>query len=182
MELKDIVAISGLAGLHKVVGRSKNGLIVETIGNGRRFATSFQHKVSVLEDISMYTTEGDLRLAEVFVKIKNAGNLPAENAKSDEIRKYLINTISLDSERVYDSDIKKLFNWYNALVNVLDFDKLLSPEQTSEPAEETITENAEDAAPKAEAKKTSRKTKTEKASDDAEKPKAKTTRKKKSEE
>ena len=41
MELKDVVAISGMSGLHHVTGRSKNGLIVETIGTGRKFATGF---------------------------------------------------------------------------------------------------------------------------------------------
>jgi len=125
MELKDIVAISGKSGLHKVIGRIKNGLIVESIANGAKFVTNYQDKVSVLEDISIYTTEGDLKLSEVFIKLKNAGNTPESKEDLKVLRKYLIDTISLDSERVYDSDIKKLITWFNMVKDILNFDKLI---------------------------------------------------------
>jgi hypothetical protein len=135
MELKDIVAVSGQTGLHKIIGRTKNGLILETIGTGKRFATSYQDKVSVLEDISMYTQEGDLHLAQVLVKINAKGNVPTPKEDAKAQRQYLIETIDLDSERVYDSDIKKLINWYAALKDVLDFVKL-----AEEKTEESVVE------------------------------------------
>lgn len=140
MELKDIVAVSGQTGLHKIIGRTKNGLILETIGTGKRFATSYQDKVSVLEDISMYTQEGDLHLAQVLVKINAKGNVPTPKDDAKAQRQYLIETIDLDSERVYDSDIKKLINWYAALKDVLDFAKL-AEEKTEEAA---VEENKEE--------------------------------------
>ena len=140
MELKDIVAVSGQGGLHKIIGRTKNGLILETIGTGKRFATSYQDKVSVLEDISMYAQEGDLHLAQVLVKINAKGNVPTPKDDAKAQRQYLIETIDLDSERVYDSDIKKLINWYAALKDVLDFAKL-AEEKTEETA---VNENKEE--------------------------------------
>ncbi|MEI6881789.1 MAG: DUF5606 domain-containing protein [Bacteroidota bacterium] len=140
MELKDIVAVSGQGGLHKIIGRTKNGLILETIGTGKRFATSYQDKVSVLEDISMYAQEGDLHLAQVLVKINTKGNVPTPKDDAKAQRQYLIETIDLDSERVYDSDIKKLINWYAALKDVLDFAKL-AEEKTEETA---VDENKEE--------------------------------------
>ena len=140
MELKDIVAVSGQTGLHKIIGRTKNGLILETIGTGKRFATSYQDKVSVLEDISMYTQEGDLHLVQVLVKINAKGNVPTPKDDAKAQRQYLIETIDLDSERVYDSDIKKLINWYAALKDVLDFAKL-DEENTEEAA---VVENQEE--------------------------------------
>jgi hypothetical protein len=124
MELKDLVAISGIGGIHYVTGRSKNGLIVETIGTSRKFATNFHDKVSVLQDISIYTEAGDLHLSEVFKTLKAKGNTPEPKADLKVVRKYLIDTIQLDSERVYDSDIKKLMNWYHLLQDKLDFSKL----------------------------------------------------------
>ena len=124
MELKDVVAISGMSGLHHVTGRSKNGLIVETIGTGRKFATGFHDKVSVLEDISIYTLEGDMHLSDVFIKLNNSSNLPEAKEDIKKIRTFLIECIQLDSERVYDSDIKKLMNWFHALKSVLDFNTL----------------------------------------------------------
>lgn len=163
MELKDVVAIAGQSGLHKIVGRSKNGLIVETIGTGRRFSTSFQDKVSVLEDISIYTQEEDMRLHLVLLKLKENGNVPTAKEDMKSLRAYLIELIQLDSERVYDNDIKKLLNWYHLLKDVLDFDKLQAAGEAMDAdvaadtaAPEASTESsAEEAKPKkAAAKKT----------------------------
>nr|MBP7512843.1 DUF5606 domain-containing protein [Bacteroidia bacterium] len=147
MELKDVVAIAGQSGLHKIVGRSKNGLIVETIGSGRRFSTSFQDKVSVLEDISIYTIEEDLRLNLVLLKLHEKGNVPTAKEDMKSLRAYLIETINLDSERVYDNDIKKLLNWYHWLKDVLDFSKLAEPSADADTA--TTEESKEVAAPEA---------------------------------
>lgn len=144
MELKDVVAIAGQSGLHKIVGRSKNGLIVETIGTGRRFSTSFQDKVSVLEDISIYTQDEDMRLHLVFLKLKENGNAPGPKEDMKTLRAYLIDLINLDSERVYDNDIKKLLTWFHTLKDLLDYEKL-----KNFGAEESGTEEAE--APKLEA-------------------------------
>jgi hypothetical protein len=135
MELKDVVAISGMSGLHHVTGRSKNGLIVETIGTGRKFATGFHDKVSVLEDISIYTLEGDMHLSDVFIKLNNSSNLPEAKEDIKKIRTFLIECIQLDSERVYDSDIKKLMNWFHALKSVLDFNTLGKKDEETAEAE-----------------------------------------------
>lgn len=135
MELKDVVAIAGQSGLHKVVGRSKNGLIIETIGTGKRSSTSFQDKVSVLEDISVYTVNEDMRLADVFIKLKALGDVPEAKGDLKAVREFLVGAISLDSERVYDNDIKKLINWFHLLKDVLDFDKLGQTETTEAEAD-----------------------------------------------
>jgi hypothetical protein len=153
MELKDIVAIAGQSGLHKIVGRSKNGLIVETIGTGRRFATSFQDKVSVLDDISIYTLEEDLRLNKVLIKLKESENVPAAKDDLKSIRKFLVETINLDSERVYDNDIKKLMTWFHILKDTLDFAKLAESDEVTETSAEANSEattdvSSEEAKPK----------------------------------
>lgn len=143
MELKDVVAIAGQSGLHKIVGKTKNGLIVETIGTGRRFATGFQDKVSVLEDISIYTVDEDMRLNKVLIKLKASSEVPAAKDDMKKVRQFLIDTIQLDSERVYDNDIKKLMNWFHVLKDVLDFSKL--EDSVEEPSAENIEAGAEDA-------------------------------------
>lgn len=148
MELKDVVAIAGQSGLHKVVGRSKNGLIVETISTGKRFSTSFQDKVSVLEDISVYTTGEDMRLADVFIKLKEIGDVPEAKTDLKQVREFLIGAINLDSERVYDNDIKKLLTWFHSLKDVLDFEKLAQTE-----SEEVAAENTEAAGEEVKEKK-----------------------------
>ncbi len=152
MNLKEIVAISGVSGLHKIIGRTKTGLILESLNETKkRFPTSIQDKVSVLEDISMYTEEGDMRLAEVFVKLNEKGGVPNSKDSAQTQRKFLVDVIKLDSERVYDSDIKKLLTWYNALKDLVDFKTLLAEDNAAQ-AEEA-TEEAPAKAAKKSAKK-----------------------------
>lgn len=131
MDLKDIVSIAGVAGLNKIIGRTKSGLILESLNETKkRFPTGIQDKVSVLDDISMYTTEGDMRLAEVLVKLNERGDVPSGKDSVDVQRKFLVETINLDSERVYDSDVKKLLTWFHVLKNHIDFTTLLSNSET----------------------------------------------------
>lgn len=129
MELKDIVAVSGQSGLHKIIGRTKNGLILETIGSNKKFATGYQDRVSILEDISMYAVDGDIKLSEILQKAHAAGNVPTAKDDAKLQRKFLVDLIQLDSERVYDSDIKKFFTWYNALIGIVDFASLITAEK-----------------------------------------------------
>ena len=68
MELKDVVSVTGMPGLHKVIGQNKSGLILESLTDNKKFATNARQRVSVLADISMFTDEGEVRLAEVLLK------------------------------------------------------------------------------------------------------------------
>ena len=152
MELKDIVSIAGVSGLHKIIGRTKTGLILETLGTGKRFPTSIQDKVSVLEDISMYTENGDMKLSEVLMKvneIEKAGTaVPDAKADAKSQRAFVSDAIKLDNERVYDSDVKKLLNWYHLLKPHIDFSTLMNESA----AEETSTDDKKEAAVDAEEK------------------------------
>lgn len=161
MKLKEIVAISGIGGLHKIIGRTKTGLILESLNETKkRFPTGIQDKVSVLEDISMYTLSGDMRLADVFVKLHEVGNVPTNKDDAKKQRQFLIDTIELDSERVYDSDIKKLLNWYHTLAGLIDFKeaaKEAEKEEVSSAEPEVKVEQVQEEAPAKTAKKTAKK-------------------------
>lgn len=131
--LSDIVSVSGKPGLHKVVGRRSNGLIVETLDDQKkRFPTNMSQKVSFLSDISMYTYEGDEKLADVLKSLheKIQGGLTAVSKKNsgDEIRTFFREVLeNFDEDQVYNSDIIKLVNWYDILKDKLDFDQLEDP-------------------------------------------------------
>ena len=171
MELKEIVSIAGIGGLHKIIGRTKTGLILESMNETKkRFATGIQDKVSVLEDISMYTTEGDMRLAEVLVKLNERGDVPSPKDSPATLRAFLVSAINLDSERVYDSDIKKLLTWFHSLKDIVDFSKLLDEPATEETADAAVEADA----PKAKTKKAAAKKGTEEEvkAEEKEKPKA----------
>lgn len=135
MELKDVVSVAGVGGLHKIVGQRPSGLILETIDdNKRRFPTSLTQKVSVLEDIAIFTATDEVRLSEVLllIKEKEAEGLTVPERKADEnsLRAFMEEVLpNYDRERVYASDIKKLVGWYAILKDVLDFEALKNSEE-----------------------------------------------------
>lgn len=119
MNISGIISIAGKPGLYKIVAQSKGGVIVESIVDGKRFPASATSKISSLEDISMYTYEEDEPLVNIFSNIftkENGG--PSVDPKSDEktLFDYFREVLpAYDEERIYKSDIKKLFTWYNLL-------------------------------------------------------------------
>lgn len=141
-ELKDIVAISGQSGLHQIIGKRANGLIVETLdATKRRFPTSLTQKVSILEDISIYTYEGDIKLIEVFRnlhKLVNEGlTLVSKNNSNDEIKDFFRKVVTdYDEDKVYVSDMLKVALWYQILKDIMSFDaaaeEVVAAEETAD--------------------------------------------------
>lgn len=120
MNLTGIISISGQSGLYKIISQTKNGIIVEPLGGGRRFPVHGAQRVSSIEDISIYTYEEDTPLADVFKNIfKNLKGKEGISHKSDatELKAFLEQHLpNYDQERVYVSDIKKVAQWYNQLL------------------------------------------------------------------
>lgn len=121
MNLKGIIAISGMPGLYKVAGQMKNGIIVESVQDGKKFPAYASHKVSALEDISIYGESEDVPLGEVFGRIFDLeeGKESVSHKEGSETLKAKLEEAfpEYDKDRVYASDIKKLFQWYNLLVS-----------------------------------------------------------------
>lgn len=120
MDLKGIISISGKPGLYKVAAQGRNNIIVQALGDKRKFPIFSTDKVSALEDISIYTYEEDVPLVDVYEKLANFEDYnPSINHKEaghklrERIEAFLPN---YDEDRVYDADLKKLFQWYNILV------------------------------------------------------------------
>ncbi|MCB0804994.1 MAG: DUF5606 domain-containing protein [Bacteroidales bacterium] len=139
MDLTKILAITGKPGLYKMITQTKNGLVVESLVDGKKF-TAFSHeKISTLEEISIYTEGEDKPLKEVFKAIYDMQEgKEAINHKSDagELKDFFEKAIpDYDKENVYVSDIKKVINWYNILQtnDMIDF-----TEEEEEKKEERI--------------------------------------------
>lgn len=119
MNLSGIIAISGKPGLFKVVAQAKNSIIVESLLDGKRGPAYATDRISALEDISIYTYSEDKPLKEIYRAIyeKEGGKeCPSHKDSLDKLTKYLLTVLpDYDAERVYSSDIKKLFQWYNLL-------------------------------------------------------------------
>ncbi len=121
MDLKGIISISGKPGLYKVAANGRNNIIVQAIDGGKKFPVFATDKISALEDISIYTYEEDVPLVEVYQKLaecegyKKSINHKEPGAKLREKTTEFLP--DYDEDRVYDSDLKKLYQWYNMLVD-----------------------------------------------------------------
>ena len=143
--LKGIIAITGKPGLYKLLSRGKNNLIVENITTGKRTPTYPHEKVVSIPDISIYTEGGDTPLTDVFDKVYTANEGKAVDLKKyatpEDLREYFGTILpDFDRERVYNTDIRKLFSWYNILIaaGVTEF-------KNEEIAQDEAAEAAEDA-------------------------------------
>lgn len=153
MDLKDFLAISGKPGLFRYISQAKNGIIVESLTDGRRMPAFASEKVSALDDIAIFTTGEDVKLSLVFDRIfekENGG--PAIDPKSEPVAltAYFEKVLpEYDRERVYPSDIKKVLSWYNQLHTL----GLLKASETEKPAEEAPVVVEEEKKPKPKAGK-----------------------------
>jgi hypothetical protein len=119
IDLTGIISISGQPGLFKIIAQSKNGIIIEGLADKKRTNIPSSSKVSTLADIGMYTSGDDKPIEEIMKSIfdKEKGG-PCVNAKADdkEIAAYFAQVLpDYDKERVYVSNMRKLFNWYTIL-------------------------------------------------------------------
>lgn len=122
MKLKDIVAISGKPGLYKIISNTKNNMIVESLIDKKRMPVFADQRISALDMVSIYTTDGDITLKDafklVFEKKKGKIDLPTRADKQELF--HLMDELlpDWDKERVYANDIKKFISWYNILCDV----------------------------------------------------------------
>ena len=138
MELKDFISVAGKSGLHTIVGKSKNNVIVESLKDKKRFPIFNTNKISALSDISIYTYDEEILLSELFDRIKNKYKKEAAIShleSADELKKVFEELVpNYDKEQVYNSDIKKVFQWYNILH---DTDNLVSEKSKEEEKKES---------------------------------------------
>ena len=146
--MKDIIlAISGRPGLYRLVSQGHNMLIVETIDAAKkRIPAGIRDRVTSLNDVSMYTDEEDKPLMEIFESIKEKENgkavaLNYKKASPAELAEFMAAVLpNYDRDRVYNTDIKKLIQWYNILVNN-GYTSFVDPEEKE--TEEQPAEKAE---------------------------------------
>jgi hypothetical protein len=139
MELKDILAISGQAGLFRYIAQSRNGVIVESLLDGKRMNATANSRVSALTEISMFTEGEDIALADVFTRMyaHTEGKQALSHKESNDRLKEFFGTVlpEYDRERVHVSDIKKAVAWFNMLVEA-GFTEFKLPDEDEGQSEE----------------------------------------------
>ena len=142
MDLNKILSIAGKPGLYKLVAQSKNGLIIESLIDGKRMNAFMNEKISSLEEISLFSHSEDVALKDVLRNMFNLtnGQKAIDNKADDAKIKELFGQVvpDYDQERVYVSHMRKVIGWYNLLLEkeMLDFTK----EEATESKPEETTE------------------------------------------
>ncbi len=134
--VQTILSIAGKPGLYKLVSRGKANLIVESLDETHKRQPVFSSdRVTSLADIAMYTEADDVPLMNVLAAIRDKEegktcSLNFKKAPSTELRAYFAEVLpEFDRDRVHDSDIRKLLQWYNILIanGISDFEKEMQP-------------------------------------------------------
>lgn len=138
-DLTKILSISGQPGLYLYIAQARSGAIVESLSDKKRSCFGLTSKMTTLADISIYTTEGEMKLSEVFLKLKDVlggAEAPASKASSDELKALFAKAVpDYDGERFYVSHMKKVVDWYNCLLKYASLDFVTPEEETSEAEE-----------------------------------------------
>ena len=143
MDLSKIASISGKPGLYVIKSQAVGRLIVESVIDGKCSPAFARDRMSSLEEISIFSTDEDRPLKEVFKmvhdKMGDKVDFDYKKASPDELReKFALVMPDYDEEAVYPSDMKKVFAWYQMLNDkgLLDFtEEEAQPEAAETPAE-----------------------------------------------
>ena len=121
---KTILSISGKPGLYLLLSRGRSTVIVESVdAEKKRQSVGIRDKITSLNDISIYTDDGDVMLTKEFQTIAdNTGckplDLEPKKMGSDKLAEFMAGVLpDYDRDRVYPGDIRKIIMWYNILVN-----------------------------------------------------------------
>ena len=131
-----ILAIAGKPGLYKLISRGKNNLIVEALDATHRRQPAFgTDRITSLADIAMFTETEDVPLMTILESIKKIedgkkASIDPKKAKPEELHDYFTKVLpEWDRDRVKNSHIQKLIQWYNILVEagITDFEEEMKP-------------------------------------------------------
>ena len=144
-----ILAISGKPGLYKLVSRGNNNLIVEALDSTHRRMPAFAtERITSLNDIAMFTETEDIALMKVLDNMKKVeagkkATIDFKKASGDQLKAYFAKVLpEYDRDRVHTSDIKKLIQWYNILIEN-GFTNFVDEEETKEEVKKEAKEKKE---------------------------------------
>ena len=154
MNLRGIVSVSGKPGLWKALAQNKTGFILESLDANKvkLVANLSTAKIAALDEITIFGDDEDIRLTDVFERIKEVKNVPDAKADGKQLRALFREVApGHDEEKVYASDMKKIVGWYHILKDLTLFSEAAPTDVVEEPAAEPV-KPAEEAKPAKKAK------------------------------
>ena len=138
-DLAKILSVRGQHGLFRYLAQSRSGAIAEALSDGKRSNFAATSGITTLEDISIYTQEGELKLREVFEKLHEVlgeENAPGSKAAPEELKALFAKAVpDYDEDRFYVSHMKKVVDWYNELKSFASLE-FVNPDEEKEEATE----------------------------------------------
>ncbi len=120
MDISKILSISGRPGLWEMKAQTRGGVLAESLLDGKKIPVNIKHNISILSEIAIYTYAEEVPLREVFQKIGEKENFQKSidpKSSKNELTTYFREILpNFDEDRVYASDIKKVIQWYNLLI------------------------------------------------------------------
>lgn len=125
-DLTKILSVSGQSGLYLYISQARTGAIVEALADKKRTCFGMTSRITTLADISIYTDEGEVKLKEVFLKMKDVlgdADAPVSKSSGEELKAFFEKALpDYDRDRFYVSHMKKVVDWYNALKKYASLD------------------------------------------------------------
>ena len=146
-DLAKILSVRGQRGLFSYIAQSRNGAIAESLRDHKRTNFTATSGITTLADISIFTLEGEVKLKEVFLKLKEVlgdADAPTSKADPEQIRALFDKALpDYDGDRFYVSHMKKVVEWYNDLKAHASLE-FVEEEEEAEAAEEPSADPAND--------------------------------------
>ena len=139
-DLAKTLSIRGQHGLFNYIAQSRTGAIVEAFEDKKRSNFSANAGITTLEDIAIYTADGEMKLKDVFGKMHETlkeADAPGAKATPEEFKALFAKAIpNYDADRFYVSHMKKVCEWYNQLKNFASLDFVTDEEREAEAQKE----------------------------------------------
>jgi len=148
MNLQGIVAVSGKPGLWRALAQNKTGYILESLDaqKTKLVANLSTAKLAALHEITIFGLDDDIKLIDVFERMKESSDVPDNKADGKKLRAFFREVSpDHDEEKVYASDMKKIINWYQILKDLPLFNE--QDPATAAPAAEAVPVAEEAAKP-----------------------------------
>lgn len=135
-DLRRILSVSGQHGLYRYLAQARNGAVAENLADKRRTVFTGSSRITTLADIAIYTSEGEMKLSDVFLAIKAAlgdAGAPSAKASDKEVLDFFAKAIpDYDADRFYLSHMRKVLDWYSQIVKYASLDFVNDDEESEE--------------------------------------------------
>lgn len=120
--LDKVLTISGKPGLFRMVAQTRTGVIAVSLVDQKKIVTNLGQQINVLSEIRVFGLKDEMPLNDIFERMfkleKGQPTRVKPKASKEELESYFFEVFQdYDEDRVYASDIKKIIQWYNLLLD-----------------------------------------------------------------